>query len=94
MTKKKTDVSLERIIMRFKDSMGALVRGREFAWELTTLWSKWKRKERLKGTPAQQLASVPAKIEGIAEIEGLDNEAMAQKTEKKGRKILTQVRIS
>ena len=65
-----------------------MVTGEEYTWDLTTTRSKSKRREKLTGTPAQQLASLESKMEGIEEEEGSDNETMAKKTARKGKKIL------
>ena len=44
--------------------------------------------------PAQQLAKLEARIEGIEEKEGLDNETIANKTVRKGKRVLRKDGIS
>ena len=56
LTKQEGNKTLERVIMRMKDNTGAAIEGVEFMWDLTTPRSKSKRREKLKGTLAQQLA--------------------------------------
>ena len=58
LTKEGEDKTLERVIIRIKDENTALVKGGEFTSDLTTLRSKAKRKKKLEGTLAQQLAKL------------------------------------
>ena len=57
LTKERGDKTLERIIMRLQDDSWASVTGGEFAWDLTTLRSKSKKKKKLEEMQTQQLAS-------------------------------------
>ena len=84
LTKEEGDQTLKRVFIRVKDNNGAAVTGGEYMWDLTTPKSKSKRREKLAGIPAQQLASLEKRMEGIVEEEGSDNESMAKKTAKKG----------
>ena len=88
LTEKEGDRTLERVIIKVKDNNGGLVTGGEYMWELTTSSSKSKRREKLTGTLEQQLASLEMRIEGIVEEEGSDNEMIAKKGARKGKKIL------
>ena len=88
LTKEEEDKTLENIIIRVKYKNEASVIGGEYTWDLTTPRSKAKRKEKLTGTLPQQLANMEMKMEGIVEEEGSDNETMAKKTARKGKKIL------
>ena len=88
LTKEEADKTLERIIIRVKDNNGASVTGGEYTWDLTTPKSKLKRREKLGETPAQQLAKLEKRIEGIEEGDGSDNETMAKKMARKGKRVL------
>ena len=93
LTKEVEDKTLERIIMRIKDDTRAFVGGGEFTWDLTTTRSK-SRKEKLEGTPAQQLAKLEMRMMGIEKEEGSDNETIARKMAKKGKRILKKDGVS
>ena len=94
LTKEVKDKTLERVVMRMRNNKGAAVAGGEFTWDLTTPKSKTKRKEKLEGTPAQQLAKLKSKMEEIEEEEGSDNEVIAKKTAKKEKRVVRKDRTS
>ena len=94
LTKKEGDKTLERGILRVKDNTGASAMGGVSIWDLTTLRSKAKRKEKLEGTLAQQLANMKTRTEGTIEEEGSDNEMIARKMAKKGKRVLRKDRTS
>ena len=94
LTKEAEDKTLERVTMRMKDDAGAFVEGGEFTWDLTTPKSKTKGKKKLEGTPAQQLARLESKMEGIEEEEGAENKTMLRKTKKNRKRVRRKKRIS
>ena len=72
LTKEEEDKTVKRVVMRMKDNGRASVVREEFTWDLTTTKTKSKQKEKLEGTPAQQLAKLEMKMEGI-EVEEESN---------------------
>ena len=88
LTKEEEDKTLKRIIMRIKDNTKALVVGGEFTWDLTTLRSKLKKKEKLEGILAQQLTQIEARMEEITKEKRLNNEPIAKKTARKGKRVV------
>ena len=88
LTKEKGDITLERVIMRLKDDTRASVKGGEFTSDLTTLSWQSKRKKKLEGTVAEQVAKLETRMEWMTEEEGSDNKVMAKKVAKKGKQVL------
>ena len=94
LTKEEEDGTLERVIIRVKDNNEASVTGGEYMWDLTTHKSKSKKRKRLMGMLAQQLANLEMRMEEIKEEDGSNNETIAKKTARKGKKVLRKDRTS
>ena len=88
LTKEEEDKTLDRVIIRVKDNNGASVTGGKYTYDSTTPRSKSKKRKKLMGRPAQELVSLERRMEGIVEEGRSNNETMAKKTSRKGKRVL------